>query len=81
MPYMDLEETALFEGGDRVEAALRVVRGALRYRLRFGRPGAWRVQFDNQKGDRMTAGGRVAAYAFRSVEQLRYDFERAIEDA
>lgn len=45
-----------------------------RYRLRYGdlveyADGARRVQ------------GRRLAYAFRSVEQLRYDFERDVEAA
>jgi len=43
-----------------------------RYRLAFGAlveytPGQRRVR------------GRASAYAFRSVEQLRYDFERDVE--
>lgn len=76
---MRLDETVVLESGERIEAALWVERGAPRYRLRFGRPGAWRVQLDNEKGDRMTVRGRGAPYDFRSVEQLRYDFERAIE--
>jgi hypothetical protein len=54
------------------------VESAARYRLRFGRPGAWLVSYED--GRRM-ANGRSQPYAFRSVEQLRYDFEKDIEDA
>jgi hypothetical protein len=46
----------------------------LRYRLSYGD----RVLYEN--GSR-TLGGRRTPYAFRSVEQLRYDFERDVEAA
>jgi hypothetical protein len=42
---------------------------ALRYRLAYGE----QVVYEN---GRRTVRGRSAAYQFRSVEQLRYDFER-----
>lgn len=48
------------------------------YRLRFGRPGAWLVSYED---GRRTVKGRRQPYAFRSVEQLRYDFEKDVEDA
>ena len=48
------------------------------YRLRFGLPGDWRVAYED--GVRRI-GARASAYEFRSVEQLRYDFERDVEDA
>lgn len=48
------------------------------YRLRFGRPGAWLVSYED---GRRTVGGRRQPYAFRSVEQLRYDFEKDVEHA
>ena len=44
----------------------------LRYRLSYGE----RVVYEN---GRRTVRGRSAAYEFRSVEQLRYDFERDVE--
>jgi len=50
----------------------------VRYRLRFGRPGAWLVSYED---GRRTVKGRRQPYAFRSVEQLRYDFERDVEHA
>ncbi len=64
-----LEDGALFEidlGRD------------LRYRLRYGRPDAWLVTYEN--GLRRI-GSKATAYPFRSVEQLRYDFERDVEQA
>lgn len=45
---------------------------ALRYRLAYGE----QVVYEN---GRRTLRGRSAAYRFRSVEQLRYDFERDVE--
>ena len=44
------------------------------YRLRFGEL----VEYAN--GERRVRGRRLP-YAFRSVEQLRYDFERDVEEA
>ncbi|MBM3353863.1 MAG: hypothetical protein FJY51_11480 [Betaproteobacteria bacterium] len=49
-----------------------------RFRLRFGRPSAWLVSYED---GRRAVKGRRLPYAFRSVEQLRYDFERDVEDA
>jgi len=46
----------------------------LRYRLRYG------GLVEHQNGRRRLRG-RSAAYEFRSVEQLRYDFERDVEAA
>jgi hypothetical protein len=65
-------ETALWSDGA----------GRARYRLRYGRDGAWLVQYDNEagRGDRRLVRSRATRYEFRSVEQLRYDFERDIED-
>jgi hypothetical protein len=50
----------------------------LRYRLECERGGASLVRYDNEtpRGHLRTLAGRAAPYAFRSVEQLRYDFER-----
>ena len=47
---------------------------ALRYRLAYGET----VLYEN---GRRTVRGRSTAYPFRSVEQLRYDFERDVEAA
>ena len=43
----------------------------LRYRLRYGDL----VEYEN---GRRKVRGRRSAYEFRSVEQLRYDFERDV---
>jgi hypothetical protein len=43
----------------------------LRYRLRYGD----QVEYTN---DRRKVRGRTTRYEFRSVEQLRYDFERDV---
>ena len=55
-----------------------VVEGERTYRLRWGAPGDWRVVYED--GERRVDGKR-RPYAFRSIEQLRYDFERDVEDA
>lgn len=46
----------------------------LRYRLRYGDL----VEYEN---GRRKVRGRSSRYEFRSVEQLRYDFERDVESA
>lgn len=46
----------------------------LRYRLRYGDL----VEYEN---GRRKVRGRSTRYEFRSVEQLRYDFERDVEAA
>ena len=46
----------------------------LRYRLRYGD----RVEY---RDGRRRVRGRSTSYAFRSVEQLRYDFERDVAAA
>jgi hypothetical protein len=43
-----------------------------RYRLSYG----GLVVYENGK---RTVRGRTTAYAFRSVEQMRYDFERDVQ--
>ena len=52
------------------------------YRLALSREGTPRVEYWNDgAGHRRRAGERTSAYEFRSIEQLRYDFERDAEDA
>jgi hypothetical protein len=73
-----LQERVLRAGGARLEIALwRDARG-LRYRLECERAGTMLVRYDNEspRGHLRTLAGRAMPYAFRSVEQLRYDFER-----
>ncbi|HZM33445.1 MAG TPA: hypothetical protein VFC18_03035 [Burkholderiales bacterium] len=48
-----------------------IVHDDLRYRLRYGDL----VEYEN---GRRRVRGRATAYEFRSVEQLRYDFEQDI---
>lgn len=80
MPYMALyRERVLLAGGAAVEAAVEEGR---RYRLCLRREGAPLVEYwSNGAVCRKRVGGRISAYEFRSVEQLRYDFERDAEDA
>lgn len=60
-------ERHLLEGGRMIEAIVRDDGG---WSLRYGRPGDWQVAYED--------GG---PYAFKSVEQLRYDFERDVRNA
>ena len=54
------------------DAILEIELGAdLRYRLRYGDL----VEYEN---GRRKVRGRSSRYEFRSVEQLRYDFERDV---
>jgi hypothetical protein len=66
---MRLTETVLL--GDVV---VRVDLDGERYRLSYGE----RVVYEN---GRRRVRGRWTEYRFRSIEQLRYDFERDVEDA
>ena len=67
---MVLRETCFFRGV-KVEVELAVDR---RYRLRYG------DQIEYVPG-RRTVNGKGAPYRFRSVEQLRYDFEKDVQAA
>ncbi len=65
---MVLEEIALL-----ANAVVRVqLDEKLRYRLSYGEA----VVYEN---GRRTVRGRVSHYEFKSVEKLRYDFERDVE--
>ena len=66
---MRLTETVLL--GD---VLVRVDLDGERYRLSYGE----RVVYEN---GRRRVRGRWTDYRFRSIEQLRYDFERDVEDA
>ena len=65
-----LSEKALFRG----EILDIELHHDLSYRLRFGD----RVEYEN---GRRKVQKRVFPYTFRSVEQLRYDFERDVAEA
>ncbi|MDA8109165.1 MAG: hypothetical protein M0015_11110 [Betaproteobacteria bacterium] len=77
-----LEETVVLPGGAQITIALwrERVRG-LRYRLCFVRGAACLVRYDNETPGRARRQlrGRTLPYEVRSVEQLRYDFERDVE--
>jgi hypothetical protein len=62
-----LQEKALFQG----EMLNVELHDDLRYRLAFGDS----VLYENHL---KRIRGRTSAYRFRSVEQLRYDFERDV---
>jgi hypothetical protein len=52
------------------------------YRLALNRRGRPLVEFWNEGAvHHRRIGDRIAVYEFRSIEQLRYDFERDAEDA
>jgi len=55
----------------------------LKYRLYYGRRGVCLVRYDNEtgKGDHRHVGGREMPYEFKSVEQLRRDFENDVKAA
>jgi hypothetical protein len=67
--HMLLKEKVLLADGKLLEIDL-AVDGS--YRLRYGAL----VEYRNH---RRRVGGRALPYAFRSVEQLRYDFERDVD--
>jgi len=62
---------------------IRLARGArgYLYRLAFGRGEACLLCYEHgaARPHARTLRERTAPYAFRSVEQLRYDFERDVE--
>lgn len=65
---MLLEETAVL-----ADAVVRIrLDDNLRYRLSYGEA----IVYEN---GRRTVRGRSSAYEFKSVEKLRYDFERDVE--
>ena len=64
-----LREKVLLADGALLEIELAADGG---YRLRYGAL----VEYRNH---RRRVAGRALPYAFRSVEQLRYDFERDLE--
>jgi hypothetical protein len=62
---------------------VRITRAAqgLAYRLAFERRNQCLLSYERgaAQGDTRTLRGRGSPYTFRSVEQLRYDFERDLE--
>ena len=74
-----LEECVVLAGGGFLDLALQ---DEWHYSLGFRRGQKLLVEYtgDGTRHSRM-AKGRKTDYAFKSVEQLRYDFERDAEDA
>jgi hypothetical protein len=74
-----LEERVVLPGGWQIE--IRLERGG-RYRLACLERGRPVVEYAGDgAAHRRRVRGRETGYAFRSVEQLRYDFERDVADA
>jgi len=72
-------ETVRLADGVSVEARVAPDRT---YRLALNRRGRLLVEFWNEGAvHHHRRGDHLAAYEFRSIEQLRYDFERDAEDA
>ena len=73
------EERVVLPGGGRLELRFE---SQARYWLSAQRSAEVLVEYRNDgKGHRRRARGRDLPYEFRSVEQLRYDFERDAADA
>ena len=73
------EERAVLPGGEVLE--LRLSNG-MRYRLSVKKGQKILVEYKGNGGRHSRAvRGRALAYEFKSVEKLRYDFERDAEDA
>ena len=74
-----MEEHLILPEALRIE--IRLERGG-RYRLACSAHGKLLVRYSGDGADhRRRVGARETAYGFRSVEQLRYDFERDVADA
>jgi len=77
-----LEQRCLLPDGDAIEIRLARAGRGLTYRLAYLRAGECLLSYEHgaaQPHARILRG-RATAYAFRSVEQLRYDFEREVEE-
>jgi hypothetical protein len=76
---MDYRETVRLADGSTLIARVAADRG---YRLGLYVGGALLVEFwSDGAAHRRRVGDRTLTYEFRSIEQLRYDFERDAEDA
>jgi len=76
-----LEQRCQLPEGDCIEVRLARTARGLAYRLAYLRGGECLLCYEHGGAGRHARmlRGRVAPYAFRSVEQLRYDFERDLE--
>ena len=70
-------EVVVLSPGERVEFTF----DAPRWRLAYLRNGEVALEYDGSgSGARRRLAGRIDAYRFRSIEQLRYDFVQEMED-
>jgi len=76
-----LEQRCVLPDGGCIEIDLARSAERLAYRLAYLRDGVPLLSYESgaRREHLRTLRGRAAAYAFRSVEQLRYDFERDLE--
>ena len=76
-----LEQRCVLPEGDCVEIRLARSTAGLAYRLAYLRDGACLLSYEGgaSREHLRILRGRAAPYGFRSVEQLRYDFERDLE--
>ena len=76
-----LAQRCLLPDGAWIDVRITRTAQGLAYRLAFERGDACLLSYERSpaQGDTRTLRGRSSAYAFRSVEQLRYDFERDLE--
>lgn len=75
------EQHCLLPDGDWLEIRLAREAHGLAYRLAYLRGGECLLCYEHRaaRPHARTLRGRAVPYAFRSVEQLRYDFERDLE--
>jgi hypothetical protein len=74
-------ETVLRAGGARIEMRLWRAPQGPACRIEYLRAGETVLRYEaGERGGVRTLRGRAAPYAFRSIEQLRYDFERDVEE-
>lgn len=72
-------ERAVLPGGQILELKLSQ---AMQYRLIFRQGRKTLVEYYGQGAKHgRTLRGRASAYTFKSVEKLRYDFERDVDEA
>jgi len=76
-----LEERCLLSDGAWLELRLAQSAAGPAYRLAYlsGDECLLAYEGDPGRGSMRVLRGRASAYAFRSIEQLRYDFERELE--
>jgi len=81
IPGVVLEQRCWLPDGDCIEIRLARDARGLTYRLAYLRNGDCLLRYEHDAAPPhvRVLRGRSVPYAFRSVEQLRYDFERDLE--